>query len=139
MVVSVGAPAPLIIRASPTLPLWPEKTSPSKPAAATASLIRLAIWRIESRFAPDELPDSECRSIAKSCFRYWTLNYDPSRFSEIQTRRNGKRWHNDHGYDFHKQAQDVHELKAWGLKQITIAAVVRLSPGRVSQILSQGL
>ena len=29
MVVSVGAPAPLIIRASPTLPLWPEKTSPS--------------------------------------------------------------------------------------------------------------
>ena len=60
-------------------------------------------------------------------------------FSEIQTRRNGKRWHNDHGYDFHKQAQNVHELKAWGLKQITIAAVVRLSPGRVSQILSQGL
>ena len=24
-------------------------------------------------------------------------------FSEIQTRRNGKRWHNNHGYDFHKQ------------------------------------
>ena len=21
-------------------------------------------------------------------------------FSEIQTRRNGKRWHNNHGYDF---------------------------------------
>ena len=90
-------------------------------------------------FAPDVMPDSECRSIAKSCFRYWTLNYDPNRFSEIQTRRNGKRWHNDHGYDFHKQAQNVHELKAWGLKQMTIAAVVRLSPGRVSQILSQGL
>ena len=90
-------------------------------------------------FAPDGLPDSECRSIAKSCFRYWTLNYDPNRFSEIQTRRNGKRWHNDHGYDFHKQAQNVHELKAWGLKQMTIAAVVRLSPGRVSQILSQSL
>ena len=35
-------------------------------------------------FALDVLPDSECRSIAKSCFRYWTLNYDPGRFSEIQ-------------------------------------------------------
>ena len=28
-----GAPAPLIIRASPTRPLWPEKASPSRPAA----------------------------------------------------------------------------------------------------------
>ena len=24
-------------------------------------------------FAPEALPDSEARSIAKSCFRYWTL------------------------------------------------------------------
>ena len=31
-------------------------------------------------FAPEGLPDSECRSIAKSCFRYWTLQYDPGRF-----------------------------------------------------------
>ena len=36
MVVSVGAPAPLIIRASPTLPLWPEKTSSRPPAAGAA-------------------------------------------------------------------------------------------------------
>ena len=28
-------------------------------------------------FAPYVLPDSECRSVAKSCFRYWTQNYDP--------------------------------------------------------------
>ena len=38
-----------------------------------------------------------------------------------------------------QQAQHVHELKAWGLKQVTIAAVVGLSPSRVSRILSQGL
>ena len=25
------------------------------------------------------LPDSECRSIARSCFRYWTIQYDPGR------------------------------------------------------------
>ena len=90
-------------------------------------------------FAPDGLPDSECRSIAKSCFRYWTLNYDPERFSDIQTARNGKRWHDDFAFDFDQQAQDVRKLKTWGLKLVTIGAVVGLSQGRVSQILSQGL
>ena len=90
-------------------------------------------------FAPHVMPDSECRSIAKSCFRYWTLNYDTKRFSEIQTARNGKRWHGDYTFDFDHQAQDVHQYKAWGLKQVTIAAVVDLSPSRVSRILSQGL
>ena len=90
-------------------------------------------------FAPHVMPDSECRSIAKSCFRYWTLNYDAERFSEIQTTRMGKRWHGDYAFDFDRQAQDVREYKAWGLKQVTIAEVVGLSPGRVSQILSQGL
>ena len=90
-------------------------------------------------FAPDVLPDSECKSIAKSCFRYWTRDYDPERFNEIQTARNGKRWHDDYAFDFDQQAQHVHELKAWGLKQVTIAAVVGLSPSRVSRILSQGL
>ena len=96
-----------------------------------------------STFAPDVLPDSECRSIAKSCFRYWTRDYDPKRFNEIQRSRNGKRWHDDYGYDFDQQATNVRQLKSWGLKswglkQVTIAAVVGLSPGRVSQILSQG-
>ena len=88
---------------------------------------------------PDVLPDSECRSIAKSCFRYWTLNYDPSRFSDIQRSRNGKRWHGDSDFDFDQQAQDVREYKAWGLKQVTIGAVVGLSPSRISRILSLGL
>ena len=90
-------------------------------------------------FAPDVLPDSECRSIAKSCFRYWTLNYDPSQFSDIQRSRMGKRWHNDYGYDFDQQTQDVRQLKSWGLKQVIIGAVAGLSQARVSQILSQGL
>ena len=85
------------------------------------------------------LPDGECRSIAKSCFRYWTRDYDPERFNEIQTARNGKRWHDDYAFDFDQQAQHVHEYKAWGLKQVTIGAVVGLSQARVSQILSQGL
>ena len=37
-----------------------------------------------SMFPNAFLPDSECRSIAKSCYRYWTRHYSPGRFSEIQ-------------------------------------------------------
>ena len=90
-------------------------------------------------FAPDVLPDSECRSIAKSSYRYWTIQYAPGRFSDIQQSRMGKRWHDDFAFDFDQQAQDVHELRTWGLTQVTIGAIVRLSQARVSQILSQGL
>ena len=90
-------------------------------------------------FETNVLPDSECRSIAKSCFRYWMRHYDPDMFSDIQRARNGKRWHGDFAYDFDHQAADVRELKGWGLKQVTIGAVVGLSQGRVSKILSQGL
>ena len=85
------------------------------------------------------LPDSECRSIARSCFRYWTRQYDPGRFSEIQRSRMGQRWHGNFDFDFNRQSTDVRELKSWGLKQVTIATVVGLSPSRVSRILSQGL
>ena len=82
-------------------------------------------------FAPEGLlPDSECRSIAKSCFRYWLLKYDPMRFSALQRARNGLRWHDDFDFDFDRQAADVHELKGMGLKQSTIGAVVGLSQGQ---------
>ena len=90
-------------------------------------------------FGDSLLPDSECRSIAKSCFRYWTLQYDPGRFSDIQTMRNGQRWHGDFDFDFNRQAADVRELRGMGLRQATIGAVVGLSQVRISQILSQGL
>ena len=90
-------------------------------------------------FAPDLLPDSECRSIAKSCFRYWTRHYNPEQFSEIQRARMGSRWHGNYTYDFDRQAANVRKLKTWGLKQVTIGAVVGLSQARVSQILSQRL
>ena len=90
-------------------------------------------------FETNVLPDSECRSIAKSCFRYWTRHYDPERFSDIQRSRMGKRWHGNSAYNFDHQAKDVWQLKSWGLKQVTIGAVVGLSQARISQILSQGL
>ena len=58
-------------------------------------------------FAPYVLPDSECRSIAKSCFRYWTRQYSQGRFRDIQTMRNGKRWHDDFGFDLSKYLEDI--------------------------------
>ena len=87
-------------------------------------------------FAPDVLPDSECRSIAKSCYRYWTLHYTPGRFKDIQRARMGKRWHGNYAYDFEHQAADVRKLRSWGLKQVTIAAVSGLSQSQVSRILA---
>ena len=84
-----------------------------------------------SMFAPEALPDSEARSIAKSCFRYWTLQYDPGRFSDLQQTRMGKRWQGDFDFDFDRQAQDVLELRTWGLLQSPIGAVVGLSQTRV--------
>ena len=51
----------------------------------------------------------------------------------------GNRWHGNYTYDFDRQAADVRKLKTWGLKQVTIGAVVGLSQARVSQILSQRL
>ena len=92
-------------------------------------------------FAPDVLPDSECSSIAKSCFRYWTRPLRLlSRFSDIQRARMGKPLAQRlQSYDFDHQAQDVHQLKAWGLKQVTIGAVVGLSRSQVYRILAQSL
>ena len=89
-------------------------------------------------FAPNVLPDSECRSIAKSCSRYWTRQYDPERFSDLQRARNGKRWHGDYGYDFDQQAQDVRELKGWGLKADIIGTIVGLSRSQVYRTLARG-
>ena len=92
-----------------------------------------------SMFPNAFLPDSECRSIAKSCFRYWTRHYSPGRFGEIQRSRMGKRWHGDLDFDFEKQSVDVRELKAIGLTQASVGAILGLSQSRVSRILSQSL
>ena len=98
-------------------------------------ILRIRAQNVAMFASESLLPDSECRSIAKSCFRYWTRQYDPGRFSDIQRSRMGQRWHGNFGFDFNRQAADV----SWGLKQATIGQVVKLSQARVSQILSQGL
>ena len=88
-----------------------------------------------SMFPDAFLPDSECRSIAKSCYRYWTRHYSPGRFSEIQRSRMGKRWHGDMDFDFDKQSVDVRELKAIGLTQASVGAILGLSQALPNAVL----
>ena len=93
-----------------------------------------------STFAPDVLPDSECRS------------YRQVLFSVLDSRLRPEKVHRDSDGPGTANAgtttmattstskpTNVHELRTWGLKQVTIGAIVGLSQGRVTKILSQGL
>ena len=55
-------------------------------------------------------------SIAKSCFRYWTLQYNPGRFSDIQRARNGQRWHGEYSYDFDPPSRRREGAQGLGLE-----------------------
>ena len=89
-------------------------------------------------FPESPLPDNECRSIAKSCHKFWMTHYDAKVFSERQTRRNGKRWHDHFNFDFNRQAAEVRELREMGLTQFLIGTIVGMDQSQVSRILSQG-
>ena len=84
-------------------------------------------------FPGHELPDFECRSIARSCHRYWVKQYSPAQLSAIQTQRNGKRWHDNFGYDFYSRDASIASLAQIGFKQREIAEIVELSQGQVSR------
>ena len=60
-----------------------------------------------ANFAEDPLPDSECRSIAKSCAKYSMRNWSEDRLSKIQTNKITKRWHGEYEYDYLGRAQTV--------------------------------
>ena len=80
---------------------------------------------------PDELPDVECRSIAKSCARYSLLKFSAKVVSERSRRKTGKQWHDD--YDTRNAA--ILSLDGMGFRQREIAGVVDISRQRVGQIL----
>ena len=88
-------------------------------------------------FPGAELPDSECRSIAKSCYRYWTKQYDPSRFKDLQVKRNAKRWHGTFDYDFEARDASILSLAQVGFNQREIAEIVELTTARVGQVIKK--
>ncbi len=70
-------------------------------------LERVRLLNIQ-QWADNPLPDSECRSIARSCARYSLRQFDEATFSEIQTARNTRRWHpGKPGYDYQGRAETV--------------------------------
>ena len=91
----------------------------------------------ELMFPGHTLPDFECRSIAKSCYRYWAKQYDPARFSARQTARIAKRWHGKCDYDFDARDASILSLAEVGFKQREIAELVELSKGQVSRRLKK--
>ena len=86
-------------------------------------------------WAPNVLPDSECRSIAKSTARYSLRQYDTSGtyLSRLQTARNARRWHGRGDFDFDARDASILSLSRLGFKQREIAAIVELSQGAVSK------
>ena len=84
---------------------------------------------------PDDLPDAECRSIAKSCANYSLRQFSEADYSAIQTRKIAKRWHGKYNYDFEARDASILSLRELGFTQAEIARTVGLTQGRVSQVL----
>ena len=80
---------------------------------------------------PDVLPDSECRSIAKSCAKFSLRKHPGASLSERQTKKNAKRWHGEYEYDFEVRDAAILSLTELGFKQREIAKVVGLSERHV--------
>lgn len=102
-------------------------------ASYEAFLDYVRAWNLE-RWDPFPLPDAECRSIAKSCWKYRLRQFDPARFAEIQTRRIAKRWHGEYGFDFDERDLSIDSMTGLGFKQKEIAEVVGLSTRQVRRI-----
>ena len=80
------------------------------------------------QFAENPLPDSECRSIAKSCAKYSLRQFSEAVFSEIQTARITKRWHPDTpNYDYSSRAETIELMVQLGHTVPEIAEVFGVS------------
>ena len=86
-----------------------------------------------ANFAADPLPDSECRSIAKSCAKYSLRNVSQQRLSEIQTQRNSKRWHGAWEYDYRGRAETIAAMSARGFSQAEIAQTLGVTTRTVQR------
>ena len=99
-------------------------------------LEHVRVLNIQS-FAENPLPDSECRSIAKSCVRYSTLQYSEAIFSEIQTARITRRWHpNQPGYDYRRRAESVTMMFKMGYTKRQLAEMFGVSTSTIKRDLA---
>ena len=81
-----------------------------------------------AEYAEDPLPDSECKSIAKSCAKYSLRQFSEERFSEIQqwrgSRRAQQRWHpGQEKYSYEQRAHSVQLMIDLGYSKPEVATI----------------
>ena len=80
------------------------------------------------QFAENPLPDSECRSIAKSCAKYSLQQFNEGIFSEIQIARNTRRWHpGNSGYDYSGRSETMALMSELGYTKRQLAEIFDVS------------
>ena len=90
-----------------------------------------------AEYAEDPLPDSECKSIAKSCAKYSLRNYSDEKFSERQTARNTKRWHpGEKDYSYQSRAHTIGMMTQLGYSQADVAEIFGISERTVRRDLT---
>ena len=94
-----------------------------------------------AEYAEDPLPDSECKSIAKSCAKYSLRNYRDEKFSEIQSKRGSRRaqqrWHpSDADYSYQDRTHTIGMMTELGYNQADLAQIFGISERTVRRDLT---
>ena len=77
-----------------------------------------------SEYLDDPLPDSECKSIAKSCAKYSLRQFSEYTFSRIQTARNTRRWHpGQKNYSYEERATTAALMVDLGYTKPEVATI----------------
>ena len=104
-------------------------------------LAQVRILNIQ-QWAENPLPDSECRSIAKSCAKYSLRQFNEGIFSEIQAergrRRAQQRWHpGQPDYDYSSRAESAALLVTLGHTVPEIAEIFEVSDRTIQRDLAK--
>ena len=90
-----------------------------------------------AEYAEDPLPDSECRSISKSCAKYSMRQFSEHTFSRIQTARNTKRWHpGQKSYSYQERSHTIGLMTELGYSQADLSEIFGVSERTVRRDLT---
>ena len=90
-----------------------------------------------AEYAEDPLPDSECRSIAKSCAKYSLRDYSEEKFSQRQTARITRRWHpGEKNYSYQDRAHTIGLMEELGYSQADLEQIFGISERTVRRDLT---
>ena len=90
-----------------------------------------------AEYAEDPLPDSECKSIAKSCGKYSMRQFSEHTFSRIQTARNTRRWHpGQKSYSYQERSHTIGLMTKLGYSQADLSEIFGVSERTVRRDLT---